>query len=66
MRSIFSKSEVDELDFSLVLIDHDIFRLQIPEHYLMLVEVVEQDQSLGCEVLDLIELDADLVFLELK
>lgn len=32
----------------------------------MLVEVVEQDQSLGCEVLDLIELDADLVFLELK
>ena len=50
----------------MVLINHDILRLQIPVHYLLLMQILKQDQCLRCKVLDLLKLDTNLVLLKLK
>ena len=50
----------------MVLVNHNVLCLKIPVYYLLLMQILQKDQSLRCKVLDLLKLDTDLVFLELK
>ena len=65
-RQVLCEAEVDKLDLRCVLINHDVLGLQVPEDYLKLVQIVEEDERLGSKELDLLQSDADLLTLELE
>lgn len=64
VRKVLGETEINEFKFARRRLNYDVFSLQVSEHDLLLVQVVEQDQSLCGEELDKLQLYADLFSLE--
>ena len=65
LREVLGEPEIHEFDLSCGLLYDYVLSLQISKHYPLLMQIVKQDQSLGCEELDNLKFDTDLFALEL-